>query len=93
MGDEMDGEQAGNRLTNGVSDCTNTSCMGRPPKPKHLRRSERFFLRLTPGEMADLEQASRNLEEPVAAILRKGALLYVQSRGKGGSQMKGEKTQ
>jgi hypothetical protein len=89
----MDGEQQENRLTNGVSDCTNTSCMGRPPKPEHLRRSERFFLRLTPGEMADLEQASRKLEEPVAAILRRGAALYIRLRGKGGSRTKGEKTQ
>jgi hypothetical protein len=85
----MSEEQSGNGLTNEVSDCTNTSCMGRPPKPRHLRRSERFFLRLTPGEMAQLEQASRRLEEPVAVILRKGAALYVErqsgSRTKGGN--------
>lgn len=81
-------EQKGNRLTNVVSDCTNTSCMGRPPKPKHLRRSERFFLRLTPGEMTRLERASRKLGEPVAAIFRKGADLYIQ-RGRGGSRSKG----
>jgi hypothetical protein len=87
----MSREQVGNRLTNEVSDCTNTSCMGRPPKPKHLRRSERFFLRLTPSEMAQLEEASRKLEEPVAAILRKGAAAYIRSRGKGGSRKKGEK--
>jgi len=86
----MNDEQRENRLTNGVSDCTNTSCMGRPPKPTHLRRSERFFLRLTPGEMADLEQASRKLEEPVAAILRKGAAAYIRLKGKGGSRTKGE---
>ena len=83
-------EQTGNRLTNPVFDCTNTSCMGRPPKLKHLRRSERFFLRLTPGEMAELEQASRKLEEPVAAILRKGAAAYIRLKGKGGSRTKGE---
>jgi len=82
-------EQKGNRLTNEVSDCTDTSCMGRPPKPKHLRRSARFFLRLTPGEMARLEGASRKLGEPVAAIFRKGAGLYIQLRGKGGSRSKG----
>ena len=74
-------EQRGNRLTNVVSDCTNTPCMGRPPKPEHLRRSERFFLRLTPGEMAELEQASRKLGEPVAAILRNGAAAYIRLRG------------
>jgi hypothetical protein len=82
-------EQKANRLTNHVSDCTNTAVMGRPPKPKHLRRSERFFLRLTPSEMADLERASRKLEEPVAAIFRKGADLYIQLRGRGGSRSKG----
>lgn len=86
----MTEEQTGNRLTNNVSDCTNTPYMGRPPKPKHLRRSKRFFLRLTPGEMAHLEQASRKLEEPVAALLRKGAALYVRLKGKGGSRTKGE---
>jgi hypothetical protein len=85
----MNEEQKGNRLTKGVSDCTNTSCMGRPRKPKNLRRSARFFLRLTPGEMARLEQASRTLGEPVAAIFRKGADLYIQMRGRGGSRSKG----
>jgi hypothetical protein len=86
----MSEEQMRNRLTNRVSDCTNTSCMGRPPKPKHLRRSERFFLRLTPREMAELEKASRELEEPVAAIFRNGAAAYIRLRGKGGSHQKGE---
>jgi hypothetical protein len=89
MGIEMTGEQIRNRLTKRVSDCTNTLAMGRPPKPEHLRRSERFFLRLTPSELAELERASRKLGEPVAAILRKGGLLY--SRGKDGSRTKGEK--
>lgn len=87
----MTEEQRRNRLTNKVSDCTNTPCMGRPPKPRYLRRSERFFLRLTPGEMSDFEQASRRLGEPVAAILRKGAAAYIRSRGKDGSRTKGEK--
>jgi hypothetical protein len=86
-------EQNGNRLTCEVSDRTNTTGMGRPPKPEHLRRSERFFLRLTPSEMAKLEQASRKLGEPVAAILRNGATLYVQLKGKGGSRKKGGKKQ
>ena len=65
--------------------------MGRPPKAKHLRRSERFFLRLTTREMAELEQASRKLEEPVAAILRNGAAAYIRLRGKDGSRTKKEK--
>ncbi len=87
----MNEEKKGNRLTRDVYDCTDTSSMGRPPKPKHLRRSGRFFLRLTPGEMAQLERASRKLEEPVAAIFRKGAALYVRLKGEDGSQTKGEK--
>jgi len=88
----MGREQNGNRLTRRVSDCTNTSDMGRPPKPEHLRRSERFFLRLTPGEMAELQQASRKLGEPVAAILRRGGLLYARSKGKDGSRKRKERT-
>jgi hypothetical protein len=65
--------------------------IGRPPKPEHLRRSKLFPLRLTPSEMADFDKASRSLGEPVAAILRKGARLYIHRRGKGGSQTKGDK--
>jgi hypothetical protein len=80
-----------NKLTTVISDCTNTLGMGRPPKAKHLRRSERFFLRLTPSEMAELKQASRKSGETVAEILRKGAVSYIHSRDKGGSRTKGEK--
>lgn len=65
--------------------------IGRPLKPEHLRRSKLFPLRLTPSEMAEFEKASRSLGEPVAAILRKGARLYIHRRGKGGSQTKGDK--
>lgn len=65
--------------------------IGRPTKPAHLRRSKLFPLRLTPSELASFEEASRKLEEPVAAILRKGALLYIGQRGKGGSRLKGER--
>jgi hypothetical protein len=61
--------------------------MGRPPKPEALRRSKLFPLRLTPGEMAELESASRRLGETVADIFRKGAKLYV-ARGKDGSKRK-----
>jgi hypothetical protein len=80
-----------NKLTTSISDCTNTLAMGRPPKSKHLRRSERFFLRLTPSEMAELKKASRQSGKTVAEILRKGAAAYIHSRGKGGSQTKGDK--
>jgi hypothetical protein len=81
----MNKEQSENKLTKDVSDCTNTSNMGRPPKPKNLRRSARFFLRLTPDEMKNLKEASRRLGESVAAIFRKGANLYVHESGKDGS--------
>jgi hypothetical protein len=64
--------------------------IGRPPKPEHLRRSKLFPLRLTPGEAAELESAARKLGEPVAAILRKGASLYIRQRGKGGSSQRKE---
>ena len=80
-----------NKLTTVIFDCTNTLGMGRPPKAKHLRRSERFFLRLTPSEMAELQRASRKSGEPIAEILRRGAASYI--RDKGGSRTKGEKKQ
>ncbi len=77
-------------LTPEVSVYTNTPCMGRPPKPEGERRSKLFPLRLTPGEMTELESASRRLGETVATIFRKGAKLYVQ-RGKDGSTKRKEK--
>ncbi len=86
-------EQVRNRksLTSDVSVYTNTPCMGRPPKPEAERRSKLFPLRLTPGEMAELESASRRLGETVADIFRKGAKLYVE-RGKDGSHRKEQKS-
>ena len=77
-------------LTSGVSVYTHTQCMGRPPKPEPQRRSKLFPLRLTPGERAELESASRRLGETVAEIFRKGAKLYVE-RGKDGSKRKEKK--
>ena len=64
--------------------------MGRPPKPESERRSKLFPLRLTPGEMAELETASRSLGESVADIFRKGAKLYI-TGGKDGSKQKEKK--
>lgn len=63
-------EQQENRiaLTSNVNVYTNTPCMGRPPKPEGERRSKVFPLRLTPGEMAELEAASRRLGETVADV-------------------------
>jgi hypothetical protein len=64
--------------------------MGRPPKAESERRSKLFPLRLTPGEIAELETASRRLGETVADILRKGAKLYLM-RSKDGSTRKEKK--
>lgn len=85
-------EQQGNRndLTPELIVYTTTPCMGRPPKPESHRRSKLFPLRLTPGEIAELESASRRLGETVADIFRKGAKLYI-TRDKDGSRRK-EKT-
>jgi hypothetical protein len=65
--------------------------MGRPSLPTHRRRSKLFPLRLSPGETASLKKASRLLGESVAAILRKGAALYIKKKGKGGSRLTKEK--
>lgn len=85
-------EQVGNKkfLTSEVVVYTTTSCMGRPPKPESERRSKLFPLRLTPGEIEELESASRRLGETVAEIFRKGAKLYIM-RGKDGSKRKEKK--
>ena len=82
-------EQQGNRndLTSALTVYTNTPCMGRPPKPEGERRSRLFPLRLTPGEVEELESASRRLGETVADIFRKGAKLYI-TRDKDGSKRK-----
>ena len=61
--------------------------MGRPFIPEHQRRSKLFPLRLSPSETAELETASRLLGEPVAAILRKGAALYIRKKGKDGLRL------
>ena len=86
-------EQQGNRnvLTSRLNVYTNTPCMGRPPKPESERRSKLFPLRLTPGEIAELESASRRLGETVADIFRKGAKLYI-TRDKDGSKRKEKKS-
>jgi len=82
-------EQEGNRnvLTHGVNVYTNKTCMGRPPKPESERRSKLFPLRLTLGEIAELEAAARRLGVTVAEIFREGAKLYV-TRSEDGSKRK-----
>lgn len=67
---------------------TVTRGMGRPPKPEHLRRSKLFPLRLRPGEFARYARAARKLGVTVAEILREGADLYIQTRGRTGLQKK-----
>jgi len=67
---------------------TITRCMARPLKPEHLRRSKLFPLRLTPGEFARYERAARKLGVTVAEMLREGAEIYIQTRGRDGSPKK-----
>jgi hypothetical protein len=89
----MCGEQLENKIElDKPSDTvyTHIRCMGRPPKPDHLRRSKLFPLRLTPVEIARYERAARKLGVTVAEVLREGADLYIQMRSKGGSPKKEE---
>lgn len=74
-------------LCSGLNVYTLKVGMGRPSIPEHHRRSNLFPLRLSPGETAVLKKASRLLGESVAAILRKGAILYIKKKGKGGSRL------
>jgi len=86
-------EQEGNRiaLTCRVNVYTNKMCMGRPPKPESERRSKLFPLRLTHGEIAELEAAARRLGVTVAEIFREGAKAYIEKRSKDGSKRKEKK--
>ena len=89
----MADEQITNRndLTDNLSVYTSSPMsVGRPPKPEAERRSKLFPLRLTPGELAEYEQAARSMGETVADILRKGAAIYIQ-RGKDGPKRKERK--
>jgi hypothetical protein len=74
-------------LLPGVNVYTLMPDMGRPFIPEHQRRSKLFPLRLSPCETAELENASRQLGEPVAVILRKGAALYIRKKGKDGPRL------
>src|SRR5438874_1565649 len=51
----MEEQENKNNLTSELNVYTRTPCMGRPPKSENDRRSKLFPLRLTPGEMTDLE--------------------------------------
>lgn len=67
--------------------------MVRPTKPEHLRRTKTFAIKLTASEWSWLEASARRLGVSVAEMLRKGAKLYVQTRGKDGSRQRKEKKQ
>jgi hypothetical protein len=60
--------------------------MVRPTKPEHLRRTKTFAIKLTASEWSWLEASARRLGVSVAEMLREGAKLYVQTRGKDGSR-------
>ena len=79
-------------LTSPVMIHTITGDMVRPTKPEHLRRTKTFAIKLTASEWSWLEASARRLGVSVAEMLREGAKLYVQTRGKDGSRKtKGEK--
>ena len=79
-------------LTPPVMIYTITGDMVRPTKPEHLRRTRTFAIKLTASEWSWLEASARRLGVSVAEMLREGAKLYVQTRGKDGSRKtKGEK--
>ena len=65
--------------------------MGRPPKLENLKRSKMLPLMLTQDEWASLKAASQTLGVSAAEILREGAKLYIQTRGKDGSRKRKEK--
>jgi hypothetical protein len=70
---------------------TITGGMVRPTKPEHLRRTKTFAIKLTASEWSWLEASARRLGVSVAEMLREGAKLYVQTRGKDGSRQRKEK--
>ena len=78
-------------LTDHVSVYTITPCMGRPPKATHLVRSKMLPIRLTSGEFDELEAAARRLGVTLADMMRDGARLYIQLKGKDGSSKGKEK--
>ena len=78
-------------LTPPVMIHTITDDMVRPTKPEHLRRTKTFAIKLTASEWSWLEASARRLGVSVAEMLREGAKLYVQTRGKDGSRQRKEK--
>lgn len=78
-------------LTRPVMIHTITDNMVRPTKPEHLRRTKTFAVKLTASEWSWLEASARKLGVSVAEMLREGAKLYVQIKGKDGSPKRKEK--
>ena len=65
--------------------------IGRPPKPEHLRRSRMLPIRLTASELEQFEAAARRLGVSVADMMREGARLFIEQRGKDGHRKRKEK--
>ena len=65
--------------------------MVRPTKPEHLRRTKMFSMKLTASEWSWLEASAKKLGISVAEMLREGAKLYVEMKGKDGSRKRKEK--
>jgi hypothetical protein len=80
-------------LTRGVNIYPFTLDMGRPRIAHDNRRSKLFPLRLSPRETVFFSRNSRDLGESAASVLRKGGVLYIQMKGKDGSQKRKEKKQ
>ena len=79
------------QLTPPITIHTITDSMVRPTKPEYLRRTKIFAIKLTASEWRWLEASARKLSVSVAEMLREGAKLYVQTRGKDGSRNRKEK--
>ena len=65
--------------------------IGRPHKPENERRSKMLPLRLREDEWNYVLQASKETGISVSDIFRKGAVLFIQERNKGGSRKAKEK--
>ena len=57
---------------------------GRPPKPKHLRRTKMVPVKLTESEWRELKRLARSVGVPLAQLMRQGARLHGRRlKGKG----------
>jgi uncharacterized protein (DUF1778 family) len=53
---------------------------GRPPLPKHRKRSERMVCKVTPRERRKLERAARRLGVSLSELIRSAALAVAAKR-------------